>query len=366
MKRYTSEVAEWSYVDGLGLECIYKAGKALGRGEWLDWIAARFDLFLNEDGSVRTYDLEEYSLDQISPGKVFFELYHRTGNEKYRKALDMFQRQLDTQPRTPSGGYWHKLRYPDQMWLDGLYMQGPFKARYALEFGDPQVAFEDLVNQFELIYTKTHDVKTGLLLHAWDESRKMPWADKETGLSPCVWGRALGWYCMALVDVLDYMPEGKGYDGYRGRLLDIARKLAPVVVRWQNESGLWWQVMDRGGEKDNYLETSASTMFVYFLLKMDRKGYLRQADKEIFTGAARKGYEALVRERVVEDAGTGELHLTGICRGAGLGRSADTNPYRDGTYEYYCTGEPVVQDNLQGIGPFITTVMEVECPEKIS
>jgi len=363
MKRYTSEEAHWDYKDGLGLECIYRAGNAMDKHDWLDWVQAKYELFIKEDGTVKGYDFDEYSMDQISPGKVLFDLYDNTGDVRYKNLLDLFYKQLESQPRTPSGGFWHKGIYPNQMWLDGLYMQGSFYIRYAAKFGNLEACLKDLVQQFELIYTKTCDEKTGLLYHAWDESKEMAWSDPNTGLSKCVWARALGWYCMALLDVLDYVPLEKPFQEYRVRLIQLAMNLVKPLLDVQDpETGLWWQVMDRANEGKNYLESSGSAMFVYFLFKMARKGYLVDEEAKLAIIAGNKGFQGLIKEKIEVDH-DGELHLTDICRGAGLGKYYPECPFRDGTFEYYTEREPIVTDNLQGTGPFILAALEAEYPE---
>lgn len=353
----------WNYVDGLGLECLYKVAKITRHQEWMDWVAQQFDGLVRDDGTVDVYDLEEYSLDMSAPGKALFDLYDDTHQEKYKKALDLFQLQLEKQPRTPSGGYWHKGRYTNQMWLDGLYMQGALKARYACKFFAPDKkldAINDLVFQFKLIYDNTYDSRTGLLFHAWDESRQMPWADKETGRSPCIWGRALGWYCMALVDVIEYLAKDGEFQNQCQVLIGLSVSLAKALARWQDVSGLWWQVMDKGGERYNYLESSCSAMFTYFLLKLSRIAEkLPQEDRDGYRSTGAAGYQGLLRNQVTEDD-EGYLHLHSICRGAGLGQAADIYPYRDGTFMYYCTKEPIVQDNWQGVAPLLLSALEID------
>ena len=353
----------WNYVDGLGLECLYNVGKITQHPEWLDWVLKKFESLVNENGTIDAYDLEEYSLDMIAPGKALFAIYHDTHQGKYKKVLDLFQLQLEKQPRTPSGGYWHKGRYTNQMWLDGLYMQGLFKARYACEFLALEkrvAALDDLVFQFSLIYTHTFDLQTGLLFHAWDESKQMPWSDKKTGCSPCIWGRALGWYCMALVDVAEYLMQNGAFQNHYEALLVLSVSLAEAVAQWQDASGLWWQIMDQGGKQYNYLESSCSSMFTYFFLKLSRIAEtLPQSTRDRFRKTGIAGYQGLLRDKVTVDS-EGYLHLDAICRGAGLGKSADNNPYRDGTFVYYCAREPIVQDNWQGVVPLTLAALEME------
>lgn len=368
----TEDGIKWTYVDGLGLECIYQAGKITGHDQWKDWVIRQFDRLVHEDGTIDGYGTDAYSLDMSTPGKALFAIYAETGDGKFRAALDMFYRQLELQPRTRSGGYWHKGRYPDQMWLDGLYMYARLKVRYALEFlpsARRTEEIEDLVHQFSLLYRHVYDPDTGLLFHAWDESTRMPWADKDTGQSPCIWGRAMGWYCMALVDVIECLGIGdcdaspslfSEYREHRQLLTDIARALADTLPRWQDPSGLWWQIMNQADRPCNYLESSCSSMFAYFLLKMARiiPGP-DEASRIRYTDAGRAAYYGLLRDKVIRDQ-DGTLHLESICRGAGLGKAEDHLPYRDGTFLYYCTKEPIVRDNWQGMGPLLLASLETE------
>jgi unsaturated rhamnogalacturonyl hydrolase len=308
-------------------------------------------------GVIDGYQRDTFQLDSINAGKMLFELYKTSDEEKYRIAFEALRQQLKDQPRTKSGGFWHKKGYPNQMWLDGLYMAGPFLAQYAAEYGQPG-DFTDIVKQLTLAESHTRDTKTGLLYHAWDESRSQPWANKETGTSPHFWGRAMGWYCMALVDVLDFIPESR-------KLIDIAQSLVgPLQEAQDAESGLWYQVLEpkagsAGVRGKNYLESSASAMFVYFFLKMLRKGYTDASNAGEIKDAALKGYAGLVRDKITCDA-DGELHLLDTCGGCGLGKvPGDTGPYRDGSFEYY-VNERICVDDFKGIGPFILASLEVE------
>jgi unsaturated rhamnogalacturonyl hydrolase len=356
MKRYFPGQVLWHYEHGLVLQSIYAAGKKSGRPDFSAWVKSMYDTKINPDGTINSYKPDEFNLDQINPGKHLFDLYKDTGDIKYRNAIETLRGQLRSQPRTQSGGFWHKKIYPWQMWLDGLYMAGPFYARYAAEFGC-DADFEDIVHQFELVYSHTHDASSGLLYHAWDESCKQLWADPETGCSPHFWGRALGWFCMAVLDVLDWIPDTEVHYSQRIKLLEIANSLVvPVLSVQDKKTGLWYQILDMPGRVKNYPETSASAMFVYFLYKMVRTGWLREksgSDKKMLLDAAGKGYEGLC-SRISGDA-EGSLHLAGICSVAGLGG----NPYRDGSYEYYVK-EAVVSDDFKGVGPFILASIEAE------
>jgi unsaturated rhamnogalacturonyl hydrolase len=352
MNRYTPEMVKWSYPFGLVLESIFTLGECCGEEEYCRWVKAMYDAAIGEDGGIAGYREDEYNLDMVKPGKTLLLLHKKYGDKKYRTAIESLRGQLRNQPRTKDGGFWHKKIYPWQMWLDGLFMQGPFYAGCTAEFGDPE-DFDDLILQFVLMESRARDRETGLLYHAWDESRGQPWANPGTGCSPHFWGRALGWYCMALVDALDSIPPSRR--GQRETLKAIANRLSGPVLKFQDrKSGLWYQILDRGREEKNYLESSASAMFVYFLFKAIRSGIFGEADIPGAREAALAGYEGLLREKLREDS-SGELHLMGICKVAGLGG----NPYRDGSFNYYLS-EPVVMDDFKGVGPFILASLERE------
>ena len=339
------------------MQSIYAVGRKYGLIEFPAWVKVMYDTKVEIDGSILTYKKDEYNLDQINPGKNLFDLYKDTGDKKYRKAIELLKTQLDNQPRTQSGGFWHKKIYPWQMWLDGLYMQGPFYARYITEISKEK-DYEDLVHQFELVYQHTRNKENGLLYHAWDESCKQLWADSVTGCSPHFWGRAMGWYSLALTDVLSIIPDTETCRAYRERLLTIARSLVKPILSVQDvESGLWYQVLDMPRRDKNYLETSCSAMFTCFLFRMARNGWLEPGIlPETVLAAAEKGWRGLCG-RITQDD-DGNLHLSGICSVAGLGG----NPYRDGSYEYYVK-EPVVSDDFKGVGPFILAALEAESAE---
>ncbi|MDR2484246.1 MAG: glycoside hydrolase family 88 protein [Treponema sp.] len=351
MNRYKPEQVKWHYEHGLALQSIYMVGEKTGNSEYGRWVKAMYDTKIRADGTIGQYREDEYNLDMINPGKTLFRLYRDFGEEQYRAAIETLRGQLRRHPRTSGGGFWHKKIYPYQMWLDGLYMQGPFYAQYAAEYGTAS-DFEDITGQFILMEAKAADKETGLLYHAWDESKAQPWAHPDTGCSPHFWGRAMGWYSMALIDVLDFIPSDAAHHKQREDLRGIAKRLAEGILCFQDKQcGLWHQVLNKGGFEKNYLETSASAMFVYFLLKGIRTGVL---SKEAVKGAALAAYRGLLEQKITEDP-SGELHLSGICAVAGLGG----NPYRDGSFEYY-VGEPVVADDFKGVGPFILASLERE------
>jgi len=351
MNRYKPEQVEWHYEHGLVLQSIFLVGEKTGQEEFCQYVRSMYDTKITPAGEILTYREGEFNLDQVNPGKTLFLLHKKYGDERYRIAIDKLREQLRKHPRTKAGGFWHKQIYPWQMWLDGLYMQGPFYAQYAAEFG-PVADFDDIELQFTLIESKARDGETGLLYHAWDESREQKWANPHTGCSPHFWGRALGWYCMALVDVLSFTPPSCAKTS--AALTAIAQRLLAPLLKYQDAaSGLWYQVLDCGDSPHNYTESSASSMFVYFLTKMLRMGLVKDGAEQVKT-AARKAYQGLLDNKVQEDP-SGELHLTGICKVAGLGGK----PYRDGSYDYYVK-EPIATDDFKGVGPFILASLEQE------
>jgi unsaturated rhamnogalacturonyl hydrolase len=345
--------SKWSYEQGAVLKGIEGVWLSTGEGKYFSYIQRSMDRFVNDDGSIRTYNLETYNIDNVLCGRNLLLLYKVTGREKYKKAAELLREQLRTQPRTSDGGFWHKKIYPYQMWLDGLYMGEPFYAEYAATFGEDK-AFDDIAKQFVLMERHSRDGKTGLLYHGWDESRKQRWADKTTGRSPNFWGRAMGWYAMALVDTLDYFPSNHPQ---RTELIGILNRLATALAKYQDpKSGLWYQVVDKGSEKGNYLEASAACMFVYALAKGVRNGYLPAA----YLTVADRGYLGITG-RFLETDSHGQVNLNGTVSVAGLGG----NPYRDGSYEYYLS-EKVVANDAKGVGAFLLASNEMEIAAKQS
>ena len=337
---------KWSYDQGVVLKGIEGLWLNTADGKYFQFIQQSIDRFVKDDGTIRTYELNEYNIDHVNNGKILLLLYKVTGQEKYRKAAALLREQLKTHPRTNDGGFWHKQIYPYQMWLDGLYMGEPFYAEYAATFHE-DAAFDDIARQFILMETHSRDAKTGLLYHAWDESRKMRWSNPTTGRSPHFWGRAMGWYAMALVDTLDHFPKDHPQ---RAALIQILKRLAAAAQRYQEpKSGLWWEVLDQGSRKGNYLEASVSCMFVYALAKGVREGYLPAA----YATVAQKGYDGILERFIRTDPG-GQTNLEGTVSVGGLGG----NPYRDGSYEYYLS-EKIVTNDPKGIGAFLMASEEM-------
>jgi len=344
---------KWSYDQGVVLKGMEGLWLNTADGKYFRFIQQSMDRFVNDDGTIRTYAIDEYNIDNINNGKILLLLYKVTGQQKYLKAAGLLREQLRTHPRTKEGGFWHKKIYPYQMWLDGLYMGEPFYAEYAAMFHD-RAALDDVLDQFRFMEIHSADERTGLLYHAWDESRQQRWADPETGRSPHFWGRAMGWYAMALVDALDYFPER---NEKQEMLIKILERLAVAVQKYQEQkSGLWYEVLDKGSAKGNYLEASVSCMFTYALAKGVRKGYLPIS----YLSVARKGYRGIITRFIKTDPG-GQVNLEGTVSVGGLGG----NPYRDGSYEYYLS-EKVVTNDPKGIGAFLMAANEMEIADGLS
>ncbi len=333
---------KWVYDFGVILNGMKDLWFETGDKKYYDFIKKGVDTFVQDDGTIKTYKVEDYNIDQVKMGDAVLLLYRVTGEAKYKKAAELLFSQIKNQPRTNEGGFWHKKIYPNQMWLDGLYMGEPFYAEYAATFNEPK-AFDDIANQFVWMEKHSRDDKTGLLYHAWDESKKMDWADKNTGRSSQFWGRAMGWYAMALVDVLDYFPENHPR---RAELVNILNREMTALEKVQDKkTGVWWLILDKPNAKGNYLEASASAMFVYAMAKGVRKGYLPQS----FTKSADKGWAGIQKE-FISNADGGKINLEKTIGGAGLGG----NPYRAGDYDYY-VGEKIVQNDPKGIGAYLKT-----------
>lgn len=315
--------------------------------KYSDYMQSYFDYFINEDGSVKKYKIEEYNIDRINPAKSLFTLYKRTGEQKYKTAIQQFIKQMENHPKTETGGYWHKKVYPYQMWLDGIYMGSPFLAQYAKEYNSPQW-FDVVTHQVILIYNKTLDPASGLLYHAWDESRKQRWSNPETGQSPHFWSRAIGWYVIAIVDILDFLPENHPD---RHQLITILNNEIDALLKVSDpDTGLWFQVLDQLGREGNYIEASGSCMYTYAMAKAANKGYIDKQYKKI----ANQKFDAIIKHLIVKD-NDGNLVLKNVCGGCGLGG----NPYRDGSYNYYIN-EKVVDNDSKGVAPFILAAIELD------
>ncbi len=341
----------WDYTAGVVLGAIEKVALARDDASMLAYVKTNMDRFVRADGSIEGYKVDEFNIDAVSQGRLLFGLYQRTHDARYKKAAELLRDQLRKQPRTAEGGFWHKQIYPQQMWLDGLYMGEPFYAQYARDFNEP-AAFDDVARQFLLVARHTRDPRTGLMYHGWDAAHAQKWADSATGLSLNFWGRAMGWYMVAVVETLDYLPANHPD---RAAIIQTFRDAAEGVERVQDPvTGLWWDVLDQPNRAGNYLEASASSMFAYALAKGARLGYIEPRYRTVATRA----FDGIVRNLVRENA-NGTVSLTNVVAVSGLGGQLRADgSYRSGTFEYY-VGEPVVTDDYKGVGPLILAALEL-------
>jgi rhamnogalacturonyl hydrolase YesR/polygalacturonase len=340
---------KWRYDQGVVLQGMSDVWKSTGNKDWFKYVQKSMDYYVKEDGSIKGYKPEEYNLDHLNNGKILLILFQATGEEKYAKAASLLRSQLYKHPRNADGGFWHKKIYPNQMWLDGLYMAQPFMAAYAKIFHQDSL-FDDIAQQFILMEKHARDQATGLLYHGWDDSRKQLWANKETGNSPHFWSRSLGWFGMALVDVLDYFPVNHPK---RNELVAILNRLCIAVKKVQDPvSGLWYDIPNKKEIKPNYPEASGSSMLTYTLAKGSRMGYLPVSDYQF----AKKAYDGILKKFIVDSAGI--VNLVGTVSVSGLGG----DPYRDGSFAYYMK-EPVVDNDPKGLGAFILCAAEMELNE---
>lgn len=356
-----SKKPKWSYVMGIELESMLDTYLKYGGDDILAYCKAYTDKMIDQEGNIATYKLEDYNLDQIRTGHFVARMYQNYPEEKNLKAIETLMKQMKKQPRTKEGVYWHKAIYAYQVWLDGIFMGLPFHALTAnmlLKAKKATKIYDDAVDQISKTYARTLDPKTGLNRHAWDETHTMFWADKETGLSQHCWGRAQGWYTMALIELLDALPEDYAR---RGEVIDLLKKDLDAIIKWQDESGVWYQVMDSPTRKGNYKEATCSAMFAYSLLKAARKGYVGDEYRQ----AGIKAYKGIIDNfiRVDEDK---TISLTNCCAVAGLGPGAGkyvpadkVNLRRDGSYNYYLS-EPIRDNDAKGVGPFIWASLEME------
>jgi len=342
---------KWSYTNGLVLQAMSKVYEQTNNENLYDYIYDYANRMINEDGSIETYKLSNYNLDMIKSGDAIYYVYNKKQEPRFKMAMDILHKQMEGQPTTSEGGYWHKKIYPYQMWLDGVYMAEPFHAKYAKTFmsgNEATKVYDKIVLQFDLIEKYNRDSETGLYYHGWDESREQKWANKETGLSQNFWSRGMGWYGMALVDVLDYLPENHES---RERIIKYLNQYAEAIVNYQDEkTGTWYQVLNLPDKEGNYLEATGTSMFTYTLAKGVNMGYL----PEVYLENAKKAFQGTL-DIFIEIEDNGVVNLNKCCGVAGLGG----NPYRDGTFEYYI-GEIIRSNDPKGTGPFIMAALELD------
>jgi unsaturated rhamnogalacturonyl hydrolase len=336
----------WNYEQGIVLEAFYQMWQKSDDDKYFNYIKKNIDYYITEDGSIKTYNISEYNIDNIAPGRQLLNLYEITKEQKYKNAADTLFKQLTGHPRTSEGGFWHKKIYPYQMWLDGLYMAQPFYTRYASLTGQVKI-YDDVVKQFRLIRKNLYDAQSGLYYHGYDESKKEKWADPVKGTSPNFWGRSLGWFMMSMVDVLDYLPEK--HEGYK-EILYMFRELSENILKIRDrETKLWYQVPDKKDSSGNYIEASASMMFIYAFAKGAEREYL---DKSFYE-AAEESFKSAFEHLITVDS-SGILTLNNVCSVAGLGGK----PYRDGSFSYYIN-EPVRPNDFKGYGPLILSAVQL-------
>ncbi len=335
----------FGYSQGVGCCAMLKMWKATNDEKYFRYVEEWADSLINDKGDIELYDMSTYNIDYINSGKVLFDLYNRTNKEKYKLAMDLLIKQMSRHPRTLEGAYWHKLIYQHQIWLDGLYMASPFLAQYGSEFNKPEW-IDEAVKQITLCHNHTIDTRTGLYHHAWDESKSQRWANPDTGHSPNFWGRSIGWWFMAMVDALDFIPEN--HEGY-SRIIGYIKDLAAVLPKYQDKDGLWYQVLDQPERSGNFPEASVTTQFMYAYAKAANKGYIDKSYRKI----AEKAFDGLNKKLIVTTQ-DGLLSLTRCCQVGGLGG----NPYRDGSFEYYI-GEKMRDNDAKATGPFIMGCIEL-------
>ena len=376
---------KWSYVMGIELEGMLDTYLRYGGEKIKDYCQLYTDTMINAQGDIRGYNILDYNLDNIRTGHFVTRMYQQWPEAKNLLAMKTMMKQLQDQPRTVADRvYWHKAIYAYQVWLDGIFMGLPFrvltapiteqaakgKKKSLTSHPSPLTSiYDDAVDQLKITYARTLDPATGLNRHAYDETRKTFWADKETGLSQHCWGRAQGWYTMALIEVLDALPEDYAR---RTEVVDLLQKDLDAILKWQDkQTGLWYQVMDSPGREGNYLESTCSAMFTYALLKAYRKGYVGSKYRD----AGIKAYRGIINNfiRVNDDL---TISLTNCCSVAGLGPAATDdviaamkqvnpkgtvkeNQRRDGSYQYYLS-EPIRDNDAKGLGPFIWASLEME------
>ncbi|MGN0814478.1 MAG: glycoside hydrolase family 105 protein [Candidatus Coproplasma sp.] len=335
----------WNYIDGCMMTSLYSIYKLTGNKKYIEFIDRFVDYYVFEDGSIRGFELDTYNLDNLNEGRILFDLYAETGKEKYNKAIEVLYNQIEGQPRIAIGNFWHKKIYPDQVWLDGLYMAQVFYTRYVGERGNGD--YSDMIRQFTNVFENMYDKQKKLYYHGWDYSKNAFWADKQTGLSKSFWLRSVGWYTVGLVDAISYMQDEQA----KAKLCEIFRQTIEGLEQYIDpEKKMFYQVVDQMGREGNYLETSGSSMIAYAMMKGARLGII---DKR-FAQVGKQVFDGICNEYLgVTD---GKLNLGGICLVAGLG--PDDKPHRNGTFEYYIS-EPIVENDAKGTGPFVMAYTEL-------
>jgi unsaturated rhamnogalacturonyl hydrolase len=336
---------KWDYKMGFVLSGFEKLYQKTNNEKYLNYIKEYVNEMIDSTGNIKKYDVKEYNIDYLNPGKLLFNLYDKTKDARYLEIIGQLRNQLETQPRTPSGGFWHKQIYPDQMWIDGLYMGEPFYAQFTVKY-EKGKSLDDIAKQFELAHNNIVDKTTGLPFQAWDESKQIGWANKQTGTSPTIWGRGIGWYMMALVETLDYFP--KSHPKYKV-LVEYLNQVAKNVNQFKSPEGLWYQVADKPELYGNYVEPSASGMIIYAFAKGADKGYLASSYKR----QAQKSFDSFIKEFVKVNK-KGEVNILNVSSNVGLGG----RPFRDGTNDYYLMAK-TKENGAIGMGAFLLSAIQL-------
>ena len=335
----------WNYIDGCMITALMEIGAIKGEKRYLDFAESFIDYYVALDGSILGYDKAKYNLDDVNEGRVLFELYEMTGKEKYRRAIEKQMEHLREQPRTSTGNFWHKLIYPNQIWLDGVYMAQVFSAKYAKHFGGGD--FSDALMQIKNVRRYMYDESAGLYYHGLDCSRTAFWSDPDTGLSANFWLRSIGWFAVAMADIIE-IADGKTRD----EIAEILSELMHGIAKYRDpDSGMYYQVVNMPHREGNYLETSGSSMIAYAMMKGARLGVLDDSFREL----GKATFDGICHRYLGFDE-NGTLNLGGICLVAGLG--PENNRRRDGSYEYYIS-EPIVENDAKGVAPFVLCYTEV-------
>ena len=330
------------YHQGVFLAGLERIFLLTGDKKYYNYIKDWMDYYIDKDGKIR-FDDNERQFDDMQPAIMLYSLYKDTKDERYKKVLDTFVPMVEMWPTNARGGFWHKYFRPNQMWLDGLYMIGPYSVMYAHYFGK-QYFYETIYQQMNLMRQNMTDPKTGLLYHAWDDSKEIDWADKETGLSSEFWGRAIGWYAMAIMDILDFFPPEHPR---RQEFLSAGLDIINALVKYQDENtGFWYQVVDKLDQKGNWPETSCSSLFTYAIAKAIRKGFI---DKS-YTKYIDLAYRGIINSLTFNGE---DLVISNICIGTGVG-----------DYQFYID-RPRIENDLHGMGAFLLMCCEYYSTRKI-
>ncbi|MDR4968807.1 MAG: glycoside hydrolase family 88 protein [Acholeplasmataceae bacterium] len=338
----------WNYIDGCMMTSLLELYQETQEQKYLDFVINFVDYYVFDDGTIRGYDIENYNVDDICESRVLFDLFRYTKQEKYAKAIEFTYTHIKNQPRTKDGNFWHKKIYPNQVWLDGLFMAQPFYARYETELNQKE-NYIDIINQFKNVSQLMFNREKELYYHGYDSTKKIFWANPETGLSKNFWLRAMGWFFVAIVDVIDYMDDEDSKTNFFSPLL---RDSINGILKYQDEtSKMFYQVVDQQDRKGNYLETSGSALMSYAILKGVRLGLLENSYKQIGIDIFNGICEKYLTEK------DGDLNLGGIVLVSGLG--PENNLRRDGSFDYYIS-EPIVENDAKGVGPLIMAYTELK------